>query len=48
MMILKKTGTMISVDDHGNEICICAKDIILQPFTLSLDNIVEEAKIDNS
>ncbi|CDW87043.1 phosphatidylinositol kinase (pik-k) [Stylonychia lemnae] len=48
MMILKKTGTFLSVDDHGNEISICAKDIILQPFTLSLDNIVEESKIDNT
>jgi hypothetical protein len=32
---------MISVDDEGNEITLCAKDIILQPFIFSLDHYDE-------
>lgn len=35
---LKKSMTSVSVDEFGNEITICAKDIILHPFLFSLDN----------
>lgn len=29
---------MVSIDDQGNEITLCAKDIILQPFVFSIDH----------
>ncbi len=33
---LKKGLSTVSCDEFGNNITICAKDIILQPFTLTL------------
>ena len=30
----KKTQSLISMDEFGNELAICAKDIILHPFML--------------
>lgn len=32
----------VTVDDEGNEFTICAKDIILKPFVLSLDHVGDD------
>lgn len=38
---LKKCHSTVSCDDFGNQITICAKDIILQPFTLTLQSLID-------
>ena len=32
----------VSIDDDGNEVTLCAKDIILKPFVLSFDHIGDD------
>ena len=32
----------VSIDDDGNEVTLCAKDIILKPFVLSLDHVGDD------
>jgi hypothetical protein len=37
-----KKISAISIDDQGNEVTLCAKDIVLKPFSLSLDSIADD------
>lgn len=37
-----KKISAVSVDDDGNEVTLCAKDIILKPFVLSMDHVGDD------
>lgn len=37
-----KKISAISIDQDGNEVTLCAKDIILKPFVLSLDHVGDD------
>lgn len=37
-----KVISSVSVDEDGNEVTLCAKDIVLKPFSLSLDHVGDD------